>query len=479
MATTSIWRVKGWLGKVVIYVENPDKTDNPAFYEKQYMSDRQAQGLSDVIDYAVNSEKTQTADEAADVVQQFVSGVNCHPGTAREEMLAVKRQFGKEDGTVAYHGYQSFAPGEATPKMAHEIGVKLAKQLWGEKYQVIVATHRDKSNHLHNHFVVNTVSFLDGIKYHRTGQDYRQMREASDALCREYGLSVIENKQHGKSYKEWLNEKEGKPTVRGQIREDINQAIKESFNYGIFIANLEKRGYLIKDSPSRTYIALKPPFGARFIRLNSLGEDYTKERIIERLSRQKNWQSKTQPERTKYYPRKLPQKRRKITGLQALYLRYVYLLKLNRKPKAKLSPYLWEDLCKFEKYRKEYLYLKAQNITSKEELNERIAALTEEVEKLKTVRKPLYEQKRRGDNIEQKNEIELKLSELNSSLKELRRELRICNDIAENTAKIKAKLELQKQENEITSAEKAERENIRQIRESKGDENNEPGERRG
>lgn len=214
MATTSIWRVKGWLGKVVIYVENPEKTDNPAFYEKQDMSDQQAQGLSDVIDYAVNSEKTQTADESTDVMQQFVSGINCHPGTAREEMLAVKRQFGKEDGTVAYHGYQSFAPGEATPELAHEIGVKLAKQLWGEKYQVIVATHLDKSNHLHNHFVVNTVSFLDGIKYHRTGQDYRQMREASDALCREYGLSVIDQPEPGKSkqYGEWRAEQENRPT---------------------------------------------------------------------------------------------------------------------------------------------------------------------------------------------------------------------------------------------------------------------------
>ena len=148
MATTSIWRVKGWLGKVVIYVENPDKTENPAFYEKQEMTERQAQGLSDVIDYAVNSEKTQTTGEATEVMQQFISGVNCHPSTAREEMIAVKKRFGKEDGTVAYHGYQSFAPGEATPEMAHEIGVKLAQQLWGDKYQVIVATHLDKDSHL-------------------------------------------------------------------------------------------------------------------------------------------------------------------------------------------------------------------------------------------------------------------------------------------------------------------------------------------
>lgn len=154
MATTSIWRVNGWLGKVVIYVENPDKTANPAFYEKQDMTDRQTQGLSDVIEYAVNSEKTQQMDdESTQVMQNFVSGVNCHPSTAREEMLAVKRRFGKEDGTVAYHGYQSFAPGEATPELAHQIGIELAQQLWGDKYQVIVATHLDKDSHLHNHFV--------------------------------------------------------------------------------------------------------------------------------------------------------------------------------------------------------------------------------------------------------------------------------------------------------------------------------------
>ena len=299
------------------------------------------------------------------------------------------------------------------------------------------------------------------------------MQEISDKLCRKYGLSVIESKAHGKSYKEWLNEKEGKPTVRGQIRADIDLAIKESLNYGTFIANLEKRGYLIKDSPSRTYTALKPPFGTRFIRLNSLGEDYTKERIIERLSRQKSWQRKAEPERTKYYySRKLPQKCRKITGFQALYLRYVYLLKLNKKPKAKLSRYLWEDLCKFEKYRKEYEYLKAKNITSKEALQERIIYLETETEKLEKLRNPLYEQKRRCVNIEQKNEIELKLSELNSSLKELRRELRLCCEIAENTAKIKANLAAERQECEI-------KRDINKEKQTKGDEANEPGERRG
>lgn len=166
MATTSIWRVKGWLGKVLIYVENPDKTENPAVFEKQGIDGQEAQGLSDVIEYAVRQEKTgriTPGEEGAPVMQRFVSGVNCSSSTARDEMMAVKKRFGKEDGTVAYHGYQSFAPGEATPELAHEIGLALAKKLWGEKYQVLVTTHLDKAHHLHNHFVVNTVSFVDGM----------------------------------------------------------------------------------------------------------------------------------------------------------------------------------------------------------------------------------------------------------------------------------------------------------------------------
>ena len=189
MATTSIWRVKGWLGKVVIYAENPEKTANPKFYADRELTEQDGQQLSDVIRYAVNSEKTQeTGSEDGAPLHRFVSGINCSPATARDEMLAVKKRFGKEDGTVAYHGYQSFAPGEATPELAHEIGVKLATRLWGDRYQVIVATHLDKENHLHNHFVLNTVSFADGIKYHRTRKDYHEMQAVSDALCREYGL---------------------------------------------------------------------------------------------------------------------------------------------------------------------------------------------------------------------------------------------------------------------------------------------------
>lgn len=455
MAVIKAFAVRKQLKKTVNYITDKEKTDSD---------------LAKKIDYALNSEKTSS--------EQFLyeSVINLPDvKTAYAHMQATKERFDKTGGVLGYHIIQSFKPGEITADRCHELGRKLASEMFGAGFEIVIGTHLNKE-HLHSHIVVNSVSFIDGKKLRFNKQSYRELQEISDQLCRKYGLSVIENKQNGKSYKEWLNEKDGKPTVRGQIRADIDLAIKESFNYGTFIANLEKRGYLIKDSPSRTYTALKPPFGARFIRLNSLGEEYTKEKIIGRLSQQKNWQKKTEPERTKYYSRKLPQKRRKITGLQAMYLRYVYLLKLNKKPKAKLSRYLWEDLCKFERYKKEYEYLKAQNITTKEELQKRIIYLKTETEKLEKLRKPLYEQKRRCVNIEQKNEIELKLNELNSSLKELRKELRLCNDIAENTVKIKRNLAVQRQKNEIASAEKTAEKNMQK---SKGDENNEPGERCG
>ena len=140
MATTSIWSVKGWLGKVVIYVENPEKTRNPVYVEQKEITEEETQGLSDVIAYALDEEKTRIKKQGKEiaeevmVMQQYVSGVNCAFATARGEMMAVKKRYGKDEGIMAFHGYQSFAPGECTPAMAHEIGVKLAEALWGDRF---------------------------------------------------------------------------------------------------------------------------------------------------------------------------------------------------------------------------------------------------------------------------------------------------------------------------------------------------------
>ena len=148
MAVTSIWRVHGRVGKVLDYVENAEKTTAVSSGDGD---------LSDVIDYAIQQRKTSQTQvrDGEEVVQRFVSGINCHPNTAKMEMQKIKKFYGKEDGVIAYHGYQSFAPGEATPEIAHEIGIKLAQQLWGDRYQVLVATHLDRANHIKRVFDIS------------------------------------------------------------------------------------------------------------------------------------------------------------------------------------------------------------------------------------------------------------------------------------------------------------------------------------
>ena len=236
MAVTSIWSIKGWIGKVINYAENPDKTKENNEGRISENQSRSIQGLNDVITYAVNAEKIrrrqsesmemELVGEAEELMEQYVSGVNCAPTTAREEMIAVKKRFGKEDGIVAFHGYQSFAPGECNPAMAHEIGKKLAEELWGSQYQVLIATHLDKANHLHNHFVVNSVSSIDGKRYHRTNQDYRDMRMVSDRLCKEYQLSVVRQPEQGKGKHYMVGTRETPCVVKVYAKENLeNYAI--------------------------------------------------------------------------------------------------------------------------------------------------------------------------------------------------------------------------------------------------------------
>ena len=221
MATTRIWSIKGRLDSVINYVKNPEKTDSAKY------TDSELQALEDVIRYAENADKTHQ--------RLYVTGINCSSDIARDQMIMTKKQFDKTDKVLAYHGYQSFPPGEVTPDLAHEVGVELAKRLWGERFQILVTTHLDK-DHLHNHFCLNSVSFTDGAKFRGGIKAYNIMRDASDKLCREYGLSVIENPEYGKSkhYAEWKAEKAGLPTMRGQIREEIDEIIKCSYTYKDF-----------------------------------------------------------------------------------------------------------------------------------------------------------------------------------------------------------------------------------------------------
>ena len=448
MATTSIWRVKGWLGKVVNYVENPEKTEQTGSYHARDSPDRD---LSDVIRYAVNRQKTErTDDEDAEIVRSFVTGINCYPATAREEMQAVKRRFGKEDGTIAYHGYQSFAPGEATPEVAHEIGVKLARQLWGDRFQVIVATHLDRETHLHNHFVVNTVSFLDGKRYHRTKADYARMRALSDQLCREYRLSVIDQPQprNGKPYGEWDAERQGKPVWRDLIRSDVDEAIRRSMTMQQFWSCLHGMGYEVKQGK---HIALRPPGKERFVRLSGkLGEEYTVEAIRDRIL------SRSAPVRPLPVPKRAPVRRtlrgpappKKVTGFRALYYHYCFLLgvfpKRTQASNKRLHFLLREDLLKLESITNQTRLLARHHIDTDRQLLSYKEGLEQEIERCTEQRRSLCLERRHVSTTGYQQKLAYLAGEIqacNETLSQLRKEVRLCEEIAVRSGVMSANMQ--------------------------------------
>ena len=374
MATTSIWSVKGWLGRVVIYAENPAKTENPAFFERQGMTGKQTQGLTDVIEYAVREEKT-VQEESPIMLRQLVTGVNCRPATARDEMLHTKRLHDKEGGVVAYHGYQSFAPGEISPELAHKIGVRLARQLWGGRFEVLVATHLDKANHLHNHFVVNTVSFVDGFRYYRSDKDYYNMRRASDNLCREYGLSVIEQPQPGRTqhYAEWQAAQQGKPTYRNMVQADLDRALAAAMTERQFFDELRRMGYTIKMGKDITVCPAGRERGLKLQR--NFGDDYSltgiRRRILEQARPKKPEPEPTRQVRVFLLHGTFPQARR-MKGFRALYFRYLYLLgklpKHRQRPPEKIHPIYRGELIKTDQISRELRLLCEHGIDTPEQL---------------------------------------------------------------------------------------------------------------
>jgi len=437
------------LGKSLIYIENPEKTANPLFYSN-VADDRQRENLQDVIAYAVNQNKTSRVNEESEIMDQFISGINCLPATARTEMLVAKKLYGREDGTIAYHGIQSFAPGEASPYLVHQIGIELAKRLWGDKYQVVVATHLDKENHLHNHFVVNTVSHIDGIKYHRTKADYQEMRRVSDELCQEYGLSIIDNPNpmKGKHYGEITAEQQGKPTWRGIIKNDVDEAIRTSMTERQFYSQLRSMGYEVKLGK---YLYVKPQGKERFVRLSrQLGEAYSIESIRNRILHQQQASRPLPEPKPRISGGKMKgsyRKAKKATGLRALYLHYCYLLgvfpKKNKQSRKRLHFLLKEDLLKLDQISKEAQLIGKHRIDTAEQLSSYQSELEQRIALLTAQRKELYRKQRTvavKDDTELAAEVKAEIAERTTELRQLRQEVKLCEGIANRSNVIKERI---------------------------------------
>jgi len=435
MATTKIWSIRDSLSRVVDYAENPDKTENPNY------NDTEIQGLYDVMNYATNEHKTE--------MQYYVSGVNCVPEIAREQMIITKRQYNKEGGIVAFHAYQSYKPGEVTPDKAHQIGVELANRLWGNRFQVVVATHLN-TNCVHNHFVLNSVSFVDGKRYNDCKKTYRAFRDLSDKICREHGLSVIDDPKTTRTPRNiYFAEKSGKPTIYNIMREDIDTAIRQSMTRKQFGAALRAMGYQLNFDPKRKYHTIKMPDTPHPTRLKTLGENYTEEAIDRRILANQYAQRPIlhiQPQRRRFVLIGNYTKAKKITGLRALYLYYCYMLGVipkNKPRREPLHPKLKAELMKVRQYSEQVCFLWKNKIDTDKQLKDFISNAEIKIQSLTSERTSVYNKLRRCTDPERIKELKSTRDNISRQISQYRKDLKSANDVFKNTERIKENIRLE------------------------------------
>ncbi len=431
MAVTKIWRIKGRADNVINYAANRDKTTLPA---------SEMQALSDAIEYAANDVKTER--------KMFVSALNCSAAYAKDQFSTVKKRFRKEGGTVAFHAYQSFAKGEATPQQAHDIGVALARQLWGEDFQVIVATHLDRE-HLHNHFIINSVSFRDGKRFHSTAASYRTLRETSDRLCREHELSVVEEPSgKGMSYNQWQMERAGMPTRYNAARKALDDAMERSCNLYELRANLSSMGYSCRFAPNRKYWTITMPGWKKPIRTYRLGEEYSREAIEERVfsndeSARRLRVKELSMRRPQYSMRRRIDRIMEKSGLEKLYLRYCYelgYLPKYRQNTSKVHSLLKDELLRCDMYSDEAKLLSGNHISTEAQLTDYRAALGTKITELESARDELRLKAKRKIPEDERVLCRKKISGITAELKVLRKDLKLADDIEKRSPKMKEQL---------------------------------------
>ena len=432
MAVTSLWAIKGRIDHLINYVENPEKT------RADTADDKDLQALWDIVGYTTRPDKTEQ--------KLFVDGINCLPEIAVQEMVLVKKHFRKEDGRLAYHGYLSFKPGEVTPERCQGIGIALAQEMWGDRFQVVVSTHLDRE-HLHCHFAVNSVSFVDGLKYDRTNSEYDRMREIADRLCAERGLSVIKDPPKKKTPRMiYFAEKNGEPTRYNVYRQAIDNAVAASMTSRDLERYLKIQGFEIKMAGK--YWSIKMIGDSRSTRLYHLGERYANGNITKRiyegglLKRPVTFYvpPKPNPQRVQFYGN--IQKAKKLTGFRALYFHYLYLFGVlpREKPRTPRHPILWEEVRKMEQYAAQIKLLCINKIDTSPQLQAYKDKTQSKMDDLINQRSKIQNKLRRAKEPEVIANLKAQKSELTAQITVCRKDLKLCDGIAENTRRMKVKM---------------------------------------
>ena len=413
MATCGIWKISSNLGKVIEYTTNEEKTerDNELINE-----------LHKTINYINDDGKTE--------IGYYVTGINCSVKHATEEMQLVKETFEKKNGIQGYHAFQSFKEGEVTPEQAHRIGIQLAEEMWGDRYQVIVATHLNTENY-HNHFVINSVSFVDGKKCEYSRTSYAELRKLNDTICEEHGLSVLEEKPTRKhiNYANYtLNEGE-RINYYSITKKDIDYAIAEAINYNDFLDLMKQMDYTVVERYGR--LSVKRNDYNRNIRIErAFDKSYTIENIKKRIQTTVNLDSSLLE--TKYMKKYHiePRTKKKYHGLLGLYRYYCYLLKVypSNIRKYKLPPSMKLDVLEMERISQETILLAREKIENNTDFDLYKNILISNIRKLQDEKNKLWYQYKNNPKIN-KQDVITKIDKVNEKLKDYKKDYKLCNSI--------------------------------------------------
>ena len=432
MAVTKIWPIKDSLRRVVDYARNPAKTEYT--------------DLQTVLHYAANGEKTEHGAEKT----LYVTGINCSRDRAFQEMYAVQERFGKTGGNVAYHAYQSFKPGEVTPELCHQMGVELAKRMWGEDHQVLVATHFNTGTY-HNHLVISSVNMWDGRKFDCSKRAYYELRRLSDELCEEHGLSVIRAPGGRTPRSIYFAEKNGEPTRYNLMRQAIDEAAAIARTPQDFDAIMRTKGYIVSLDPKRKYFTICSLGSKKPVRMARLGEGYDNRSIMEHIcldssparfrGNREFWQE--QHERLKSKPEKVRlggsvHRVKKVTGLRALYLHYCYLLGYlpRKKPHKPLSPEMREAVRRMDRYSAQARLAAAHKLDSIPAVKAFIAQTENAMQTVISRRNRLYNRMRRCRSPEELEELKAARDQCTRQLSALRREKNTAQGIIDSQQEI-------------------------------------------
>ena len=408
--------------------------------------------LQAVLNYGKNGEKTEHG--------ILVSSINCNVDTAYEEMALTKKFFHKEGKTLGYHIIQSFKGNEVPSEKANQIGRKLAEELWGDKYQVVICTHINKQN-VHNHIILNSVSFIDGKKYHNSNAEIAFMKDASDRLCLNYGLSII-NTPKGDKEKEfrqknidYFNRRDKKMQ---KIINDIDEVIKTVKKYSDFKLGLKAKGYEnIKDYGK--YLTIKTPYFQRNVRIDRVfGERYSVQGIKNRIYGYEKEELPPVANFKKKYYRKIytgPKINRllfKTSSLYRLYVHYLYAFKIlpTKNEYKEFTPEYYKQKRKNNMIFEELNFLARNSFKSIKKVEEYKVNLEKQLPELKGKREDLWRKYHRATNEDDRNMIKKEINELTEKIDTITTQKNACNRINDKYEEIKESYKKEIKNNEKT-----------------------------